>query len=226
MVRALVISGPNAQRQSSWLPHFGTDVEILDPEEGGQAAVEAAIAACPEVVVIDTARRDLEWEVAARQIRSRLPAASIVLVASSVERDMLQRASRTGAHCYVITQGQPREVVEAVSTAAENESQRPLVLNIYVEEPVEPPSAGDHERVRTAGAPPSAKLTARQVDVVRLMAQGKRNADIAAELCISQRTVESHSRAILRRLDAQDRTQAVLAAVKAGIVSPETAGLT
>jgi len=220
MVRTTVIASRDTLSRRGLMSRIGTEFQIVDDASEGQAAIETAIASQPELVVIDATRTDIDWVEATHQIRRRLPETKVAVIGADCHDGSLQEAAKAGASCYIVTNGHTNELVQAISSAAEGGTRLPSVVNVRIEEPVDPPL----HQVSPNGEGPSQvldvmPLTPRQVEVVRLMAQGKRNSEIADTLFISERTAESHARAILRKLRVEDRGQAVLAAVKTGIVS-------
>jgi DNA-binding NarL/FixJ family response regulator len=191
---------------------------ILDAEQDltvvGEAAdgaeVPAAVARVnPHVVVMDVRMPAIDGIQATRQLLT-LASPPVVLVLTTFENDdYVYEALRAGASGFLLKRARPAEIVEAVRVVAAGESLLfPTALRRLVGAAARPGS--DQQRF--------ASLTAREAEVLRLMAAGLSNAEIAGQLYLSGETVKTHVGNVLAKLGVRDRTQAVIAAYESGFV--------
>lgn len=191
---------------------------ILDAEPDltvvGEAAdgaeVPAAVArANPHVVVMDVRMPAIDGIQATRQLLT-LASPPVVLVLTTFENDdYVYEALRAGASGFLLKRARPAEIVEAVRVVAAGESLLfPTALRRLVATAARPGS----DQQRFAG------LTGREAEVLRLMAAGLSNAEIAGQLYLSGETVKTHVGNVLAKLGVRDRTQAVIAAYESGFV--------
>jgi DNA-binding NarL/FixJ family response regulator len=191
---------------------------ILDAEPDltvvGEAAdgaeVPAAVARVnPHVVVMDVRMPAIDGIQATRQLLT-LASPPVVLVLTTFENDdYVYEALRAGASGFLLKRARPAEIVEAVRVVAAGESLLfPTALRRLVAAAARPGS--DQQRF--------ASLTAREAEVLRLMAAGLSNAEIAGQLYLSGETVKTHVGNVLSKLGVRDRTQAVIAAYESGFV--------
>jgi DNA-binding NarL/FixJ family response regulator len=135
-----------------------------------------------------------------------------VLVVTTFENDdYVYQALRAGASGFLLKRARPAEVVEAIRVVAHGES---LLFPAALRRLVSSHGAGAGDRLRDAG------LTDREADVLRRMAAGLSNTEIAAELVVGVETVKTHVGNVLTKLGARDRTQAVIAAYESGFITP------
>jgi DNA-binding NarL/FixJ family response regulator len=194
------------------------DLEVVAEAGTGREAVELSRQLQPDLVLMDIRMPDLDGLVATRAIKEELPRTSILVVTLSEDPDYLLEALRVGAAGYVLKDASRREVVTAVRQVLSGES------------PLDPKLAAQLIR-RLAGqaAPKEAQparhgdeLTQRELDVLRLVAEGKTNAEIAQSLFVSVGTVKVHVERIINKLGVSDRTQAAVRAVELGYLTPPT----
>ena len=169
----------------------------------------------PDLVLMDIRMPDLDGLMATRAIKEELPRTSILIVTLSEDPDYLLEALRVGAAGFVLKDASRREVVAAVRQVLNGES------------PLDPKLAAQLIR-RLAGQTPSKdeparhgdNLTQRELEVLRLVAEGKTNHDIAQALFVSVGTVKVHVERIIDKLGVSDRTQAAVRAVELGYLIP------
>jgi DNA-binding NarL/FixJ family response regulator len=163
---------------------------------------------------MDIRMPDLDGLLATRAVKQESPRTSILIVTLSEDPDYLLEALRVGAAGFVLKDANRREVVTAVRQVLSGES------------PLDPKLAAQLIH-RLAAQPPTPaamrgdELTQRELDVLRLVAEGKTNAEIAQSLFISLGTVKAHVERIIAKLGVSDRTQAAVRAVELGYISPE-----
>ena len=191
------------------------DIDVVGEAEDGQQAVDVAESLRPDVVLMDVRMPVLDGIEATRRIAVRgIPSRILVLTTFDVD-DYVYEAMKAGASGFLLKTAPPKQLVDAVRTVAAGDALlAPSVTKRLVEQFVRRPPPG-------ARFPPAlAELTARELDVLRLIAQARSNSEIAAELVVSEATVKSHVNRILGKLDLRDRAQAIVLAYESGLVQP------
>jgi NarL family two-component system response regulator LiaR len=174
----------------------------------GEEAVRQARALSPDVILLDLVMPRLGGLGAIQEITRENPGARVLVLTSFAERDDVLPAIRAGALGYLLKDASPQELIQAIRTVARGEaSLDPSVAGEVVRELRAPPA-------QPQGAEP---LTEREIDVLRLVAQGLSNQDIAARLVVAERTVRTHVSHILYKLRLANRTQAALYATRSGL---------
>jgi DNA-binding NarL/FixJ family response regulator len=176
----------------------------------GEEAVRLTVELRPDVVLMDVTMPDVDGVEATRRIRQLVPDVSIIMLTMHADQEVVAAALRAGASGYLVKDCSTDEIAEAVRLAASDEaSMTPDLAASMLDEVRRLPPEGDEERV----------VTKREEEVLQLIADGCSTAEVAERLYISQKTVKNHLASIYQKLDARDRTQAVLQAVRMGIVS-------
>jgi DNA-binding NarL/FixJ family response regulator len=188
------------------------DVEVVGEAADGEAAVAVAERTAPDVVLLDLVMPGVDGLAALRRLRARAPEARVVVLTSFGDDERILAALRAGAAGYLLKDAEPAELVRAIRTAdAGHAPLSPAVASRVVES-----LANDGGR---AGAD---ELTAREREVLGLIARGRSNKVIARELGVAEKTVKTHVSHILAKLGLSDRTQAALYAVRQGVVGPRS----
>lgn len=188
------------------------DLEVVGEATTGREAVAMSKELAPDLVLMDIRMPDLDGLVATRAIKEVHPRTSILIVTLSEDPDYLLEALRVGAAGYVLKDASRREVVTAVRQVLSGESpldpklSAQLIRRLASQSKDSPVSHGD-------------ELTHREMDVLRLVAEGKTNAEIAGHLFISVGTVKVHVERIIAKLGVSDRTQAAVRAVELGYIN-------
>jgi DNA-binding NarL/FixJ family response regulator len=191
------------------------DIEVVGEAEDGNEAVEAAGRLRPDVVLMDVRMPGVDGIEATRRIAALgLDARVLVLTTFDVD-DYVYDAMKAGASGFLLKSAPPRQLAEAVRTIAAGDALlAPSVTRRLVEQFVKRPPPG-------AAIPPGLEtLTERELDVLRVLARARSNAEIAAELFVSEATVKSHVNRLLGKLDLRDRAQAIVLAYESGLVEP------
>jgi two-component system, NarL family, response regulator LiaR len=184
------------------------DVEVVADVADGEAALAAAAQHDPDVVLMDLVMPGMGGVEAIQQLREAQPAARVLVLTSFLDDEKLFPAVRAGAAGYLLKDVQPEELVRAIRTVADGEALlHPAVAARLMEEVSETPRPSAEEA-----------LTARERDVLELIARGMPNKLIARELGIAEKTVKTHVSSILGKLGLTDRTQAALYAVRSGLL--------
>jgi two-component system, NarL family, response regulator LiaR len=187
------------------------DLEVVGEAENGREALAMARELRPDVVLMDLLMPVMDGIEATQAIRSELPDVEVIALTSVLEDASVTGAVRAGAIGYLLKDTDADELKRAITAAAEGRVH------------LAPEAAA--RLMREVRAPESPEeLTERETEVLKLLARGKANKQIASSLFVSEKTVKAHVSSILMKLGVQSRTQAALHAVRAGLVSTEELG--
>lgn len=190
------------------------DILVLGEAEDGQIAVELTRQLQPDVVLMDLVMPRLDGIGATRQIKDLGSAVKVIALTSFTEDEKVFPAIQAGASSYLLKDVSPDELVDAVRAAHRGEARlHPEITRKLMEQVMQ--QSGPVRQ----GLPD--ELTGRELEVTRLVAQGKSNQDIAQALVISEKTVKTHISNILSKLHLDDRTQLAIYAIKHGLVELE-----
>jgi DNA-binding NarL/FixJ family response regulator len=213
VVRVLVVDDHDLFRAGlASLLAIQPDIEVVAQASGGRMGVRLAHELRPDVVLMDLRMPDLEGPAATREILERNPGARVLVLTVATDDSDVETALEAGA-CGFIAKDTP---VGSVATAVRAAAQGVAWLSPRAAELV-------LGRVRQRSADPEVdggaedQLSARELDVLRLIARGLENADIAETLAISPRTAKNHVSNILAKLGLQSRVQAAIYAVRRGL---------
>ena len=185
-------------------------IQVVGEAANGSEAVALAQSLRPDVILMDIVMPEMDGLEAIRRITEQQPEIRILVLTSFAGVDMVLPAIKAGALGYLLKDSGPQELVQAIQQVHRgNSSLHPAIARKLLQEISEPSSSG----------PDVGSLTEREVTVLKLVAQGFSNRDIANELTVSEATVRTHVSHILAKLDLSSRTQAALYALRRGIVS-------
>lgn len=194
------------------------DLEVVAEAADGEQAVAAATRFAPQVVVMDVRMPRIDGLAATRQLRTLCPDVRVLIVTTFDLDAYVYDALEAGASGFLLKDALPTELIQAVrSVAAGDALIAPQITRRLIEAFV---------GSRPAPAEPSpgmAELTEREREVLLLLARGRSNREIAAELGLGEATVKTHVAGVLSKLGVRDRVQAVIAAYEAGLVVPRRA---
>jgi two-component system, NarL family, response regulator LiaR len=185
------------------------DIEVVGEADNGQTAVQLVAQHQPDVVLMDLLMPQLDGISATQQIKSRYPDVEVIALTSFVEDQQVAAVIKAGAIGYLLKDVQPAELATAIRAAQRGEvhlhpqAARRLMQAIG---PKDQPAVAE-------------PLTEREIEVLRALARGESNKQIADTLIVSEKTVKAHVSNILGKLGLQSRTQAVLYALRHGMVS-------
>ena len=192
------------------------DMEVVAEAADGDEAVSLTHSLTPNVVLMDIRMPVTNGLVATERIvAAGLPEVRVLVLTTFDLDEYVYEAIRVGASGFLAKDTPPDDLVHAIRTvAAGNALLGPAVLRRLLDEYVSrpPPSTGTPVAL--------AELTAREIDVLKQVARGLSNAEIAAELFLGENTVKSHVTHVLQKLQVRDRVQAVVKAYESGLVTP------
>jgi DNA-binding NarL/FixJ family response regulator len=185
------------------------DLDIVGEAGDGMEAVAQVRKLRPDVVLLDLVMPHLDGIDAIRQIREAGPSTKVIVLTTFADDDKVFPAVKAGAAGYLLKDVEPRDLAEAIRTVHRGQG----LLHPSIASKLMLEYAGEHRRAETLEA-----LTDREMDVLRLIAQGMTNREIAREFVLSEKTVKTHVSNILAKLRLADRTQAALYAVRNRLV--------
>jgi DNA-binding NarL/FixJ family response regulator len=219
-VRVLVVDDQRLIREGiASLLSIQPGITVVGMASDGREALEKAIALDPDVVLMDVRMPECDGAQATGRIRRELPRCQVVMLTTFDDEEYVVQALRAGAAGYLLKDLPARELADAVRLArsgiAQFDSQAAARLaSALARHPVSAAEGGDNTGPGKVGQ----LLTAREVDVLRLIARGATNREIAAQLFLSEGTVKNHISRILNRTGLRDRTQAAIYARDHGLI--------
>lgn len=185
-------------------------MQVVGEAANGEDGVRLAGTLKPDLILMDLVMPDKDGVQAIREIKNKDPEARILVLTSFAEDDKLFPAIKAGASGYLLKDTLPGELLQAIRAVYKGESfLHPSIAQRVLKEFQSPAQT----------APQGEALTERETDVLKLIAQGHSNQEIAENLVLSERTVHSHVNRILTKLHLASRTQAALYALRKGIAS-------
>ena len=190
------------------------DIEVVGEAADGEQVLDVARRTQPDVVLMDIRMPVLDGLEAARRLLAREGAPRVLVLTTFDEEEYLYEALRAGTSGFLLKVSPPEQLIGAIRTVADgNALIDPAVTRRVIEA---------FGRRATASPPPASyeELTAREREVLILLARGRSNAEIADELIVGDATVKTHVARVLMKLGLRDRVQAVVFAYEHGIVTP------
>jgi NarL family two-component system response regulator LiaR len=188
------------------------DIEIIDEAADGVEAVQKALHLNPDVILLDLQMPRKNGIEAINEIMQERPEARILVLTSFADDDHVFAAIKAGASGYLLKDSSPADLIQAIRNIYAGESSlHPKIARKLIHEINKPPN------LPLTNEP----LTERELEVLRLVAQGLSNQDIANQIFVGERTVRAHVSAVLAKLHLANRTQAALYALRKGIADLE-----
>ena len=208
VIRVLIVDDHSIVREGlRMLLARDPDLEVVGEAADGAEAIRQARHLRPDVVVMDLLMPVLDGFAATRAIRDELPQTKVLVLTSVLENNSVVEAIRAGAIGYLLKNAPVTELRSAIKSAAAGQMYLSPQVSPYFLDMVRRPESPEH-------------LTPREKDVLRLLAQGHSNKEIARTLYLAEETVKFHVRHILAKLGVQSRAQAILATIRLGMVFP------
>jgi NarL family two-component system response regulator LiaR len=208
-IRVLIVDDHEVVRQGLRVFLTGdSTIAIVGEAEDGVQALERARQVQPDVVLMNLMMPRMDGVTATAALRQEWPETEVLILTSALDEERILAAIRAGAIGYLLKDITPEELRAAIHAAAAGQVQ--LASQVL---------AGLLREVRAPA--PAEPLTERETDVLRLLARGLANKEIALQLGISEQTVKSHVRNLLNKLGVASRTQAALYGVRLGLIPQE-----
>jgi NarL family two-component system response regulator LiaR len=187
-------------------------VEVVGEADDGEQAVRAVDRLRPDVILMDLEMPGMGGMEATRQISEKHPTSRVVILTSHAAEEDVFPALKAGAQGYLLKHSAPEDVLRAIQQAHRGETVlHPAIARMVLQELNRPPQAR-----QPATTDP---LSERELEVLRLLARGMSNQEIADDLVVGEATIRSHVSSILRKLQLASRTQAALYALREGLAS-------
>jgi len=192
------------------------DIDVVGEAENGREAVDAALRTSPDVVLMDVRMPELDGIEATARILAERPDARVLILTTFDLDEYVARALRAGASGFLLKDVRPTQLVDAIRVVAAGDALlAPTVTRRLLDRFAD---------TLDASPPPELEsLTDRELEILRLVADGLSNAEIAERLVVGESTVKTHVSSVLRKLQLRDRVQMVIAAYDAGLVRPTNA---
>jgi DNA-binding NarL/FixJ family response regulator len=214
-IRVLVADDQSMVRAGFRLLLSGEDgIEVVAEADNGLEAIDKAARFQPSVVLMDIRMPELDGLEATRRILAADPTARVLILTTFDLDEYIYEALQAGASGFVLKDDPPEQLIAAIRTVATGDALlSPAVTRRVIQQFTRIP-----HRAQPAGLD---QLTGRELDVLRLVAQGLSNAEIGEQLYIGETTVKTHVTHVLQKLHLRDRVQAVVLAYQTGLLEPE-----
>jgi DNA-binding NarL/FixJ family response regulator len=190
-------------------------IEVVGQAATGRLALERALAVHPNVVLMDVRMPDLDGIAATRRLLATDPEVKVIILPTFEQDEYIFGAIDAGASGFLLKRTRPEELLSAIQAVAAGDSLlSPSVTRIVLERLARHPTAAPQSASQLG------ELTPRELEVLKLIARGLSNREIAAALVIEESTVKTHVKRILLKLDLRDRIHAVIFAYECGLAQP------
>ena len=191
------------------------DIRVVEEAQDGREAIAKARELQPDVVLMDIRMPELDGLEATRRLLAAETNSRVLILTTFDADEYVYEAMKAGASGFLLKDVRPEQLADAVRTVAAGDSLlAPAITRRLVEQFVRRPPPG------AAKPPELEQLTARELDVLVLVARGLSNSEIASALFLTEATVKTHLTHILTKLNLRDRVQAVVLAYESGLVQP------
>lgn len=216
MTRVLIADDDDLMRAGLVeLLSIDASIEIVGEAATGRQAVERARVLAPDVVLMDVRMPDLDGIAATRELARVAPTARVLILTTFEQDDYVFDGLRAGASGFLLKRTRPEELIAAVHLVAAGDSLlSPSVTRRVIDRMAQQPTPNLADQSKLA------HLTARERDVLGLIARGMSNREIAAALLVEESTIRTHVKRLLLKLELRDRIQAVIYAYENGLTQP------
>jgi DNA-binding NarL/FixJ family response regulator len=190
-----------------------TDIEVVGEADTGRQAVQLAKKLLPDVVVMDIAMPQLNGLEATRQVIHDVPSTKVIILSSYSDDEYVEQLTEAGAIGYLLKQTAANDLIQAIREARQG--------NTYYSPSISRRMLDHYRRAFVSGQPvrkTAEALTSREREVLQLIAEGKTNKQIAADLCISIKTVEKHRQQVMNKLNIHDIAGLTRYSIAKGII--------
>ncbi|MDY7003624.1 MAG: response regulator transcription factor [Cyanobacteriota bacterium] len=186
------------------------NIEIVGLADNGKLGVAEAIEKKPDLVVMDIAMPELDGIAATQQIKEKLPGTRVVVLTSHDSQQEVMGALSSGADAYCVKGASVERLISAITAAIDGATYLDPQVGRMVIQHLQPASPAVPEN--------SANLSSRELDVLKLLVEGKTNNEIAKDLFLSPNTIKTHVKGIMNKLAVDDRVKAAVVALRTGLV--------
>jgi DNA-binding NarL/FixJ family response regulator len=228
-IRVLLADDHDILRQGlKMLLSMQQEMQVVGEACTGREAVVMARELMPDVVVMDITMPDMDGLEACQLIRSQRPATQVLMLTMHESEEYFLQSLRMGAAGYLVKKAAPSDLRMAINAIAQGGAflypgLAKALIRSYIASPASTTQASnDHERMNASSLALALRvLTPREVEVLRLVAEGRTNQEIADQLTLSIKTVQTHRANVMEKLDLRDITHLVRFAVHHGLIAPE-----
>ena len=215
-VRVLVVDDDSLMRAGLRAVFSSDDqIEVVGEAGDGRAAIDSAKRLNPDVILMDVRMPEMDGITATREVLRTTPEARVVIVTTFEEDDYVFGALAAGASGFLLKRTGPEELIDAIKTVAAGDALlSPSVTRRVIERMARETPLAEPDENRLG------ELTAREREVLELLAAGLTHAEIAERLVLEESTVKTHVKRVLMKLDLRDRVQAVIFAYETGLIRP------
>ncbi|TCZ79300.1 response regulator transcription factor [Paenibacillus albiflavus] len=219
-IRVIIVDDQHLVRHGlRFIINAQEDMEVVGEAAGGHEAVRLANRVCPDVVLMDVQMPEGGGIAATRNIIAAQPDCKVIILTTFDQEDYVYEGIRSGAVGYLLKDAKPEELVDAVRAAWKGEAIfRTAVAAKVIGHVIRSSQVLQQATELTSAAQQFEQFTVRELEVLQQMAYGLRNEEIAGKLYIGESTVKTHVHRILQKLGVEDRTQAVVIAIRNRIV--------
>jgi DNA-binding NarL/FixJ family response regulator len=222
VIRVLVADDHPVVREGfSAIVDLEDDIQVVGQAADGLEAVRLAHQLAPDVVLMDLVMPQLDGVKAIEAIRAALPGTHVLILTTYADDEYILAGIQAGARGYLLKDALPDELVRAIRIVARGGSLLQPAVAAKVMDKLTALMGGEEKGGLAGTAEDIPQLTARELEILGLLAAGARNRDLAEKLYISERTVKVHIANLMDKLEARTRSEAVARAIKLGLLEPD-----
>jgi two-component system, NarL family, response regulator LiaR len=215
IIKVLIVDDHQVVRQGlRTFLELQDDISVIGEAQNGRQAVDLVRQLEPDIVLMDLVMPDMDGITATRQLRTLGATTKVIALTSFSEDDKVFPAIQAGAASYLLKDVSPDELVEAIRAVHHGEARlHPDITRKLMEQVIQARNSSEEDSIE--------ELTGREREVIRLVAVGRSNREIAQELFISEKTVKTHISNLLGKLNLEHRTQLAIYAIKNKLVETQ-----